>query len=254
MGWAGSHCFYSITEVTYESSFEVNRTFKLETEGLQAVELQVEEGGDVNVYLLKGRDGVYLVPSNDYYTEAFSSEQGHLTISVLNSPLYLLISAQDEYPASVVFLPVQHSASSDSSPLTYILVGVLVPVTVLFLALTALIIIVKNKHRPQLNPPNPTVPLTQQHAYLLEQLNLSSPVKSYNALKSHFSSECAVCLEAFLKESEVRMLDCGHVYHSSCLESLVMRQQSCCVCKQSFENRLNASYLTTMGDNTQVHD
>ena len=254
MGWAGGHCFYPITEVTYESSYEVNRTFKLETEGLQAVELQVDEGGEVSVYLLQERDGMYLVPSNDYYTEVFNSEQGHLTISVLNSPLYLLVSAQDEYSASVVFSPVQHSASSDSSPLTFILVGVLVPVTVLFFALAALILIVKTRRRPQLNPPNPIIPLTQQHALLLEQLNLSSPAKSYSALKSHFSSECAVCLEAFLKESEVRMLDCGHVYHSSCLENLVMRQQSCCVCKQSFENKLNASYLTTMGDNSQVHD
>ncbi len=254
MGWAGGHCFYSITEVTYESSYEVNRTFKLETEGLQAVKLQVDEGEEVSVYLLKGRDGRYLVPSNDYFTEVLNSEQGHLTISVLNSPLYLLVSSQDEYPASVIFSPVQHSSSSDSSPLTYILVGVLVPVTVLFLALTALILFVKTRHRPQLSPPNPTVPLTQQHTHLMEQLNLSSPVRSYSALKSHFSSECAVCLEVFLKESEVRMLDCGHVYHSSCLENLVMRQQSCCVCKQSFESKLNASYLTTMGDSTQVRD
>lgn len=254
MGWAGGHCLYSVSEVTFDSSYEVNRTFQLETEGVDTVELQVDEGDEVSVFLLEGRDKIYLVPSDDYYTQTFSSEQGQLTIPVRSSPLYLLVTSQEAASASVFFSPNHHS-NSDSSALTYILVGVLVPLTVLFLILTSVVLFFKMRRRPQLNAAsNPTAPLTQPHVHLLEQLNLSSPVKKFSVLSSHFSSECAVCLESFQLDSEVRMLDCGHVYHSACLENLVIRQQSCCVCKQSFENKLNTSYLTTMGDSTQARD
>jgi len=245
---------YPVAEVTYNSPYEVNRTFQMETEGVETVELQVDEGGEVTVYMLEGRDKLYLVPSDDYYTRTFISEQGQLIIPVLSSPLYLLVTSQEAALTSVFFSP-SHTSSSNSSPITYILVGVLIPVSVLFLALAALMLFYKSRRRPQLNATsNPTAPLTQPNVQLLEQLNLNSPVKKYSALASHFSSECAVCLESFQIESEVRMLDCGHVYHSACLENLVVRQQSCCVCKQSFESKLNTSYLTTMGDSTQARD
>lgn len=246
-GWAGGTCSYPVTEVSYGLYYDTNRTLQLNTDGVAAVEMQVSEGGEVFAYLLEEPSGGYLVPSYDYYSQVFNGTQ-KVTIPVIGSPLYLLISSQEL--ASVCFAPAE--AASEPSQLIYILVGVLVPVALLCLILAVVLLFLKARRRgSQLSNAYPIVPLTLREAQLIEQLNLNSPEKVYSQLTSNYSSECAVCLEVFRSDSLVRMLDCGHVYHSPCLESLVNRQQNCCVCKRSFENKLSTSYLTTIGDHSQ---
>lgn len=55
-------------------------------------------------------------------------------------------------------------------------------------------------------------------------------------LELHFSSgSCAICLELFDDDDEVRGLICGHVFHAECLDPWLTKRRACCpMCKRDY--------------------
>ncbi|KAG7194679.1 uncharacterized protein KQ657_004356 [Scheffersomyces spartinae] len=55
-------------------------------------------------------------------------------------------------------------------------------------------------------------------------------------LELHFSSgSCAICLELYDDDDEVRGLICGHVFHSDCLDPWLTKRRACCpMCKRDY--------------------
>lgn len=46
---------------------------------------------------------------------------------------------------------------------------------------------------------------------------------------------CAICISALHDEDEVRLLTCGHIFHSECIDPWLLMRQACCpMCKESY--------------------
>lgn len=51
---------------------------------------------------------------------------------------------------------------------------------------------------------------------------------------------CAICIADFEKEDEVKVLPCGHVFHSSCIDPWGEQSSLCPLCKTEVENKVAA--------------
>lgn len=131
--------------------------------------------------------------------------------------------------------------------------GITAPAAFVFTLLSLLLLcycrIRRQNH--QNTDPSPILPLTHQKEMTLLALNFISSDIQFQAISSHYGDICPVCLEPYEKETRVRQLPCGHVYHGECLVNLACRQQVCCVCKQTFEKKLDQS-MTTLGDFSRI--
>ncbi len=58
------------------------------------------------------------------------------------------------------------------------------------------------------------------------------------SISCNLKNECAVCLELFNTGQQIRILDCGHYYHSNCVDPWLSMGQTCPKCR---------------GENVQVH-
>lgn len=43
-------------------------------------------------------------------------------------------------------------------------------------------------------------------------------------------------MEVVVDRVEVRELDCGHIYHSACIDGWFRESKICCLCKKDFSN------------------
>jgi len=57
------------------------------------------------------------------------------------------------------------------------------------------------------------------------------PKQRFRSIPSPSEHPCAICLEEFTPQSDVRVLPCGHIYHEVCIDQWFLRNQSCCFCK-----------------------
>ncbi|CCJ30353.1 unnamed protein product [Pneumocystis jirovecii] len=66
--------------------------------------------------------------------------------------------------------------------------------------------------------------------------NKHEEVSSINSSSnSSYDDTCAICLDVFEGEDEVRVLTCGHIYHSSCIVPwFTTRRAMCPLCKYDF--------------------
>lgn len=69
------------------------------------------------------------------------------------------------------------------------------------------------------------------------------PKRRFRALSSPSEHPCAICLEEFTPQSEVRVLPCGHIYHEVCIDQWFLRNQSCCFCKMGIFQAKEASEM-----------
>ncbi|KAI4305310.1 hypothetical protein L6164_028682 [Bauhinia variegata] len=53
------------------------------------------------------------------------------------------------------------------------------------------------------------------------------------SLYAESSSECCICLSVFQEEEKLKVLPCGHAYHSECLEKWICANPSCPLCRAS---------------------
>ncbi|KAG5518940.1 hypothetical protein PMAC_002471 [Pneumocystis sp. 'macacae'] len=66
--------------------------------------------------------------------------------------------------------------------------------------------------------------------------NKHKEISSVNSSNdSSYDDTCAICLDVFEGEDEVRVLTCGHIYHSSCIVPwFTTRRAMCPLCKYDF--------------------
>ena len=58
------------------------------------------------------------------------------------------------------------------------------------------------------------------------------PVTSYNA-KKETSDTCAICVDEFIEEDQVRVLPCSHIFHPQCIDEWLGNHSSLCpLCKK----------------------
>lgn len=81
---------------------------------------------------------------------------------------------------------------------------------------------------------------------LTEYLHNNKVIKiTQDFLNDNKINECVICLNDFLETHTIRKLDCGHVFHSNCIEEWLNINIICPVCKQnviSAENYHNINH------------
>jgi len=50
---------------------------------------------------------------------------------------------------------------------------------------------------------------------------------------SHFKDECIICFELFNTGVEITQLDCGHIFHTDCINEWNNQSLSCPICRES---------------------
>lgn len=82
------------------------------------------------------------------------------------------------------------------------------------------------------------IPDEKQSKYENEYIkeNVNAAISSNNSPEdTSFGDTCAICLDMFQDEDEVRVLTCGHIYHSSCIVPwFTTRRAMCPLCKYDF--------------------
>ncbi|CAH8382845.1 unnamed protein product [Eruca vesicaria subsp. sativa] len=61
----------------------------------------------------------------------------------------------------------------------------------------------------------------QPESFLEEFRNRTPTLKFESLCKKQEDSECSVCLSKFEEDSEVNKLNCGHLFHKTCLEKWI---------------------------------
>lgn len=89
------------------------------------------------------------------------------------------------------------------------------------------------------------------HGIAQEKVDMMYPQRRYSQLATfRLSDTCSVCLERFKASSDVRVLPCKHVYHTSCIDlwfhdNHVLFPQICCLCKQDCQHFTEESEVET---------
>jgi len=84
-----------------------------------------------------------------------------------------------------------------------------------------------------------------------EKVETMYPQRRYSQLAAfQVSDTCSVCLERFKSSSDVRVLPCKHIYHTSCIDlwfhdNHVLFPQICCLCKQDCQHFTEESEVET---------
>ena len=56
-------------------------------------------------------------------------------------------------------------------------------------------------------------------------------ISNYKIKKNIIDNECIICLEPFLKNDKLSIINkCGHYYHSKCLNLWFKKKESCPLC------------------------
>eukprot|EP00916_Digyalum_oweni_P017411 GHVL01028493.1.p1 GENE.GHVL01028493.1~~GHVL01028493.1.p1 ORF type:complete len:272 (+),score=22.66 GHVL01028493.1:127-942(+) len=77
-------------------------------------------------------------------------------------------------------------------------------------------------------------------------LNNIRALPSYRITKENLewannASPCPICLMDVIQDDEVRLLNCGHVYHRECIDVWIFRKASCPTCKSVITKKSNYS-------------
>ena len=265
--YTGAYCQYNVTQVYLNQNiaFNLQTTERLielvTTGGKSTLEVEVTAATTtVTMAILEASLTGYLVPSPDYASQTYTLHPGDTSVSIplkRSPPVYISIAGESKGEVTFRFSSPKgdsHSDSStDTSRLVYIIVGVSAPVTLVMAFLSVIILCYVRNHRRRSQPveASPVLSLNPKKEIALLGLNFISSETPFHAIDCQFGDVCPVCLEGFEKDTLVRMLPCRHVYHSECLVNLACIQQVCCICKQTFDRKLDQS-MTTLGDFTRL--
>jgi hypothetical protein len=65
---------------------------------------------------------------------------------------------------------------------------------------------------------------------MLRDENVSIEIKK-EKFKDNVSGECCICCSKYMKNEEYIKLECGHLFHSGCIEEWVKYKKNCPVCR-----------------------
>ena len=60
--------------------------------------------------------------------------------------------------------------------------------------------------------------------------------------RKFLTQACTVCLEPIVNDSICRMLNCYHIFHSTCIETWYCENGSCPICKKKFGVKTDKKY------------
>ena len=60
--------------------------------------------------------------------------------------------------------------------------------------------------------------------------------------RNFLTSECTICLQPIHNDSQCRMLNCYHIFHSECLVKWFSDRANCPICKKSFGKGVDKRY------------
>ncbi|CAG9313425.1 unnamed protein product [Blepharisma stoltei] len=66
----------------------------------------------------------------------------------------------------------------------------------------------------------------------IEKMYPSKPIKN---VASHLGNICVICMEDFKGDSNVRKLNCGHIFHVECIDEWFKHHKACPMCKRDCE-------------------
>jgi Ring finger domain len=86
----------------------------------------------------------------------------------------------------------------------------------------------KSKHLSK--PPSYEASTIPTRSLSLRKLRWSSPIEENVA-----HDTCAICIDGFQDDAQVRVLTCGHVYHQHCIDPwLTMERGACPLCNRDY--------------------
>lgn len=56
------------------------------------------------------------------------------------------------------------------------------------------------------------------------------------------NEECAICLQPFDEDELIREIQCGHIYHQTCLDGWSIKNNTCPLCRQPLKTK-NKNWL-----------
>ena len=65
-----------------------------------------------------------------------------------------------------------------------------------------------------------------------QALALHTEIRNYG-LDLNGETTCAICMNDFDENENVRLLQCGHYFHANCVDQWLERSESCPLCRQS---------------------
>ncbi|KAH3678303.1 hypothetical protein WICPIJ_008853 [Wickerhamomyces pijperi] len=85
-----------------------------------------------------------------------------------------------------------------------------------------------------------------------KEIDLSNPSEA----EMHFDSgTCAICIDTFEPEDQVRGLICGHVFHQECLDPWLTKRKACCpMCKRDYYMKNNNRSEDGENDGNEADD
>jgi Ring finger domain len=87
------------------------------------------------------------------------------------------------------------------------------------------------------------VPQRQTQAEGMDKNSLNSIKKikfqKVPNLKEEEEEKCPVCLLEFEDQEQVKQLPCGHLFHEGCIDSWLVRNSKCPICKRDVKEGLN---------------
>ena len=89
----------------------------------------------------------------------------------------------------------------------------------------------------------------QFHSPLGEKQIKKLPIRQYRASKGAGRSSCAICVDEFVNGALVRVLSCGHTFHSECIDKWFIRYSSLCpLCKRDVSTQLKSPVTRTQDE------
>jgi hypothetical protein len=68
----------------------------------------------------------------------------------------------------------------------------------------------------------------------LNDINIILPIQ-----KSLTDTDCAICIENIKLNSDVRIMNCNHIFHTDCLDKWLIKNKTCPICRYHFANKQN---------------
>jgi hypothetical protein len=76
--------------------------------------------------------------------------------------------------------------------------------------------------------------IAEREKAVLKALNRNAPETKFCMIHDIHNDVCAICLEDFKSDENVRQLKCSHIYHVTCINTWSKDHETCCLCKYNF--------------------
>ncbi|OMJ95195.1 hypothetical protein SteCoe_1396 [Stentor coeruleus] len=139
------------------------------------------------------------------------------------------------------YIKISNSSNPKSSSILMSVLLSVASVIIIVWATVAIIKCIKYRRRKRTH-----------HTFTKIIKNERLPVVTFKDLEKKDIDNCPVCLQKYLENSEVRVLECAHFYHKECIDEWFQNNPFCCICKRSYSSSdYIVNVLPVVEDNTR---